>query len=277
MPMVGPCCAGNEALIVARVYKGYPMLNFVRNGPETGLPLIVAHGLFGSVRNWGVLSKRLAETRPVITVDMRNHGESPWLEAHSYKDLAEDLAEVIDYVGGRADVLGHSMGGKAAMVLALHRPELVARLVVADIAPVGYTHTQSHLIAAMNSVDLSKVKTRRDADAQLAQAIPEAGVRAFLLQSLDLTGSRPRWRLNLEILARDMAEILDFPPLSARFDDPTLFLTGANSDYVTPQHHDEIARLFPAAKFQQIADAGHWLHAENPRDFEAAVQAFLKD
>jgi esterase len=233
-------------------------------------PLLIAHGLFGSARNWGVIAKRLAETRRVLAVDMRNHGDSPWAEEHDYLAMAEDLGEAID---GRWDVLGHSMGGKAAMALALTRPEKVNRLVVADISPVPYGHTQAHLVEAMAALDLPAIASRADADRALAVAVEDAGVRAFLLQSLDLR--ERRWRLNLDVLGREMPKILSFPEISDCFEGPTLFLSGANSSYVLPEHRDRIKAHFPAARFAKIPDAGHWLHAEKPREFEAAVAAFL--
>jgi pimeloyl-ACP methyl ester carboxylesterase len=233
-------------------------------------PLLIAHGLFGSARNWGVIAKRLAETRRVVAVDMRNHGDSPWDDLHDYPAMASDLAEVID---GRWDVLGHSMGGKAAMVLALTHPAKVNRLVVADIAPVAYGHTQAHLVDAMKRLDLSGISTRGDADRALAAEVGDAGVRAFLLQSLDVR--EKRWRLNLDVLGREMPKILSFPEVGGRFDGPVLFLSGANSTYVLPEHRDLIRALFPAARFAKIPDAGHWLHAEKPREFEAAVAAYL--
>ncbi len=233
-------------------------------------PLLIAHGLFGSARNWGVVAKRLSEDRLVSVVDMRNHGESPWHDGHRYPDMAEDLAEAID---APSDVLGHSMGGKAAMLLALSAPEKVRKLVVADIAPVAYSHTQLPMIEAMRAIDLTKVETRGDADRQLEAAISEAGVRAFLLQSLDV--KQKRWRLNLDILAEEMANIIGFPDISATFDGPALFLSGADSDYVQTKHRERIKALFPQARFAKIPGAGHWLHAEKPREFEAAVAAFL--
>ncbi|MDQ7081172.1 MAG: alpha/beta fold hydrolase, partial [Paracoccaceae bacterium] len=180
------------------------MLHTVRYGPETGQPLVIAHGLFGSARNWGAISRRLSESRPVIAVDMRNHATSPWFDSQSYADMAADLSGVIQEAGGRADLLGHSMGGKAAMVLALTRPEAIDRLIVADIAPVAYGHTLSHLIQAMRAVDLSTVTTRRDADEQLHRHVSDDATRAFLLQSLDLKSTPPRWRLNLDVLDAEM-------------------------------------------------------------------------
>ena len=185
--------------------------------------------------------------------------------------MAGDLAELLDQP---SDVLGHSMGGKAAMVLALSHPHLIRRLIVADIAPVAYGHTQSHLIEAMRGVDLATVETRKDADTQLKPQVPENGVRAFLLQSLDV--KEKRWRLNHDVLEAEMDRIIGFPAIdTAPFDGPTLFLSGADSDYVLPAHRDRIKALFPKARFARIPSAGHWLHAENPRAFEAAVRAFL--
>ena len=158
------------------------MLNTVVTGtPSARPPLLIAHGLFGSARNWGVIARRLSEDRQVLTVDMRNHGTSPWTETHSYGDLAEDLAGVIAAHGGQADVLGHSMGGKAAMRLALDHGAMVCRLVVADIAPVAYGHSQAHLIHAMRGLDLAlRVENLLDAD---YQEVPGYGTaeRAFYL------------------------------------------------------------------------------------------------
>ncbi len=233
-------------------------------------PLLIAHGLFGSARNWGVIAKRLSGDRRVTAVDMRNHGDSPWADSHGYEDLAGDLADTLD---GPSDVLGHSMGGKAAMVLALTRPDLVHRLVVADIAPVTYTHTQSHLIEAMRSLDLSGIALRSDADRALSATIEDKGVRAFLLQSLDV--KEKRWRLNLPVLEAEMDRIIGFPDIAGRYEGPTLFLSGATSHYVQPEYRDRIKALFPNARFAKIPGAGHWLHAEKPREFEAAVAAFL--
>ncbi|WP_298430034.1 alpha/beta fold hydrolase [uncultured Jannaschia sp.] len=247
------------------------MLNTIRHGtPTDRTPLLIAHGLFGSARNWGVVAKRLSSDREVVAVDMRNHGASPWSDEHSYAALAGDLAEVIG--DRRHDVLGHSMGGKAAMVLALTEPDAVRRLVVADIAPVTYGHTQSHLIAAMQAVDLSKVDRRSDAVAQLSD-VPDDGTRAFLLQSLDAAGGR--WTLNLDALDAEMPKIIGFPDIGGQSAAPALFLSGGESDYVRPEHRNPIRALFPEARFAKIPGAHHWLHAEKPREFEAAVRVFL--
>ena len=208
---------------------------------------------------------------------MRNHGASPWTESHTYPEQAEDLAGVIDAEagGGPADVLGHSMGGKAAMALALTRPDLVGRLVVADIAPVAYGHTQMPYLHAMRDMDLSGLGSRGEADDRLAERIDDAGIRAFLLQSLDLKSDPPRWRLNLPTLEREMDAILGWPGLPGRFEGPALFLSGGASEYVRPEHRETVRALFPGARFAKLPGAGHWLHAERPRDFAASVAAFL--
>ena len=245
------------------------MLTTIIHGDQTDQPnLLIAHGLFGSARNWGVIAKRLSVDRQVIVVDMRNHGASPWFDTHSYADLADDLATMIE---APVDLLGHSMGGKAAMVLALKKQNKINKLIVADIAPVGYSHTQMGPIEAMRRVDLGAISSRADAKAQLADLEP--GVDDFLLQSLDLKSKS--WKLNIDVLATEMPKIIGFPDLDGTFDGPTLFLSGANSDYVKSEYRPEIKRLFPNAKFAKIPGAGHWLHAEKPREFEASVAAFL--
>lgn len=237
-------------------------------------PLLIAHGLFGSARNWGVMARRLSDSRMVLVVDMRNHGSSAWLPSHSYVDLAADLAEVAA-PHGSLDVLGHSMGGKAAMALALIRPELVHRLLVADIAPVAYAHSQTPLIHAMRGLDLSQVANRGEADLMLAAAIPDDATRAFLLQSLDLKSDPPRWRFNLAVFEAEMAAIAGWPSISGSFSGPALFLSGSLSTYVRTEHRGAIRALFPDARFAKIPGAGHWLHADKPREFEASVRAFL--
>jgi len=251
------------------------MLNFLEYGdasPATP-PLVIAHGLYGSGRNWGVIAKRLSNTRRVITPDMRNHGNSPRAETQSYEDMADDLADLIRHIGAPVDLCGHSMGGKAAMVMALKYPELLRRLIVADIAPVMYDHSQSHQIAAMRAVDLSTVTRRSEAAEQLGAQGVEPALQSFFTQSLDV--AEKRWRLNLDVLDAEMDKIIGFPEVTGVFENPTLFLTGADSKYVRPEDRPLIKSLFPAARFAKLPNAGHWLHADKPREFEAAVRAYL--
>ena len=247
---------------------------------QSGQPtLLIVHGLFGSGRNWGVIARHLADTRDTVTLDMRNHGSSPRASSQTYPDMAADLAEVITTLpglhGGPVDVLGHSMGGKAAMVLALTRPDLVRRLVVADIAPIAYTHDQTQHIAAMRGLDLTDLSSRAEADRRLSATTPDPALRAFFLQSLDLRSQPPEWRLNLDVLEKDMAQIVGWPDITGSFPHATLFLSGGESRYVLPDHREAIRALFPKSRFARLPGAGHWLHAEKPREFEETVRVFL--
>jgi pimeloyl-ACP methyl ester carboxylesterase len=239
--------------------------------------LVIAHGLYGSGRNWGVIARRLSDRGNVVAVDMRNHGDSPREASQSYPDMAADLAEVIEHLGPPVDLLGHSMGGKAAMQLALTRPDLIRRLVIADIAPVAYSHDQTRHVDAMAALDLTAITTRAEADAALADAgVEDAALRAFFLQSLDFRTTPPRWKLNLDVLKQEMPKIVGWPSTEGRFEGPALFLTGAESHYVRPEHRESIKTLFPKARFAKIPGAGHWLHAEKPREFEETVRVFLE-
>ena len=251
-------------------------LNTIISGADSALPpVLLVHGLFGSAKNLGGLARRLDPTRKVISVDMRNHGDSAHDADHSYPALAGDLAQVIEAHGGVVDIVGHSMGGKAAMWLALTEDQLVNRLVVADIAPTAYAHSQNHLVDAMRGMDLSNLTLRSEADRRLASEVSEEGTRAFLLQSLDLKADPVRWRLNLDLLHAEMDKITGWPDTDRQYTGPALFLSGSNSRYVRDEHHARITALFPKARFQQIEGAGHWLHAERPREFEAALRDFL--
>ncbi|MCW1918619.1 alpha/beta fold hydrolase [Rhodobacter sp. KR11] len=237
--------------------------------------LLIVHGLFGSARNWGAIARNLSGPRDVVTVDQRNHGESPRGATQSYPDMAADLAQVIEALGAPVDLLGHSMGGKAAMQLALTRPELIRRLVVADIAPVAYNHDQSGHIAAMRGLDLTDLARRQEADRRLALTVEDPALRAFFLQSLDLKAQPPRWRLNHDVLEAEMDKIIGWPGTTGSFPGATLFLTGADSHYVRPEHRAAIKAQFPKARFAKLPGAGHWLHADRPREFEETVRVFL--
>lgn len=254
-------------------------LNVVEMGQGNGRPLVLLHGLFGQASNFGAAQKALAaQGRRVLALDLRNHGASPHDASMSYAAMADDVAVTLEAAGAvPADVLGHSMGGKVAMMLALTRPELVSRLVVADIAPVSYPPAFRPYAEAMLALDLRPGLTRREADAALAAAVPAAGVRGFLLQNLQLGGERPSWRNGLAEIAAALPVIEaepDFPP-GARFDGATLALAGEKSDYIRDEHRPLFRALFPAVRFGKVKGAGHWLHAEQPEGFLAALGAFL--
>lgn len=253
-------------------------LNVIEAG--SGAPLVIMHGLLGSARNWGGIATKLGETHHVMAVDMPNHGASPWSETMDYPFMARQVAAFIkDRCGGKAVVVGHSMGGKAAMTLALTRPELVERLVVVDIAPVDYAHTFAPYIKAMRAAPLATAQRRADIEEAMAAAIPDPRVRAFLMQNLEGGAGGYRWRPNLAVLGAAMDDILAFPRFAdgTSYDGRTLFLHGAESDYVLPGHEDLIMALFPQARFQSVEGANHWVHADRPVEFMSAVELFLEE
>jgi pimeloyl-ACP methyl ester carboxylesterase len=247
------------------------------SGLGTGDPVVLLHGLFGRSQNLGALARRLSSRFRVISLDLRNHGASPHAAGMGYERMAEDVRDTLAGLGvTRASVLGHSMGGKVAMVLALTHPDCVDRLIVADIAPVAYRHSNAAVSAAMLALPLIPGLTRAAAEAYLAEAAPDASVRAFLLQNL-IPGATPGWRIGLEHIAADMKLIEGFPavPDGARFAGPTLFLRGASSGYVKESAWPVVQALFPASVLETVENAGHWLHAEQPEAFASAVERFM--
>jgi pimeloyl-ACP methyl ester carboxylesterase len=251
------------------------ILNSIIQGE--GPPILLLHGLFGAAKNLGVIARGLSTGARVISLDLRNHGESPHVDGMDYAAMAGDVAETAASLGiASALVAGHSMGGKTAMALALTRPDLVARLVVMDIAPVAYDHGYDTYVAAMRAVPLSPGVTRHAADAALAAAIPEAPLRSFLLNNLIL-GPKPHWRAGLAGIGAAMPDILDWqdPPGATPYTGPTLFLRGGASDYVPDTAFEAIMARFPAARIETLAGAGHWLHAEQPAKVIAELKEFL--
>ena len=246
---------------------------------STHTPLLLLHGLFGSAGNWHSIARSLEGERHIVVPDLRNHGRSPHSDDASYPAMTEDVVGLMEQLGlERAAVIGHSMGGKLAMWLALTRPEKVDQLVIADIAPVRYPDRFSTLVAALRRLPLAQIHERSVADARLAADIPDAAVRGFLLQNLVRgPGGAWQWRINLAALEAGLAQIADFPTpgLGAQFLGKTLFLYGGRSDYVQPSHEHCIRQYFPYARLRAIAGAGHWLYAEQPAAFVEAVRGFL--
>jgi pimeloyl-ACP methyl ester carboxylesterase len=244
----------------------------------TGPPVAILHGLFGSGRNWRSIAQQLAARHRVLAFDLRNHGASPWTDGMSYSEMVEDLGGSLRARGiSHASLLGHSMGGKVAMLAALLHPAEVDNLVVVDIAPAPNPPTLLAYVRAMRAVDLDGITRRSEADARLAGAIPDGAERALLLQNLIIDDGKARWRLNLEAIEREFPHILDFPELSAgtAYRRPTLFVAGARSDYIQVRHGPTIQRLFPEARIARLEGAGHWVHAEQPQTFLETVAPFL--
>jgi len=241
------------------------------------VPLAILHGLFGSGRNWASIAQHLAGRRPVIAFDLRNHGSSAWAGGMQYGEMAEDVLAMLEERGyRRSALLGHSMGGKTAMMAALRDPDRVERLVVVDIAPLAYRPHHLGLVQAMRALDLGGIRRRGEADAGLAAGVPDAAERGFLLQNL-VFDPEPRWRLNLEAIERQMPALAGFPAVPAErvYQGPALFVAGGRSDYLLPEHEPAIRGLFPRAHIVRIPDAGHWIHAERPQEFLEIVEEFL--
>jgi len=243
-----------------------------------GPPIAILHGLFGSGRNWRSIAQQLAARHRVLAFDLRNHGASPWAEGMSYDEMVEDLqasfrARRIEH----APLMGHSMGGKIAMLMALLHPDLVDRLVVVDIAPAANPPALRAYVRAMRAVDLRGVRRRAEADVRLAGPIPDPAERAFLLQNLVIGDNAAHWQLNLETIEREFPRIVGFPvlPAGAAYPGPTLFVAGARSNYIQPEQEPVIRHLFPQARIMRIEGAGHWVHAEQPQAFLHAVGPFL--
>lgn len=256
-------------------------LAYAEYGTQTDQPtLFVLHGLYGSGRNWATIAKKLGDGLRVVTVDLRNHGDSPWADAMDYRSMAEDVAALIEKLdAGPAAVLGHSMGGKTAMMLALIAPDLVERLAVVDIAPAPYDKPGVLVYADMlKQLDLSSMSRRGDVERALTADVPDATVRAFLAQNI-ATGDDGalRWRLNLDAIDTGIADLIDWPTLPAgtKYEGPVLVLDGGASGYVRPQDEPVIAKLFPNVERQTIPGAGHWVHFEQPKAFLAAISAFI--
>jgi esterase len=243
-----------------------------------GDPVLLLHGLLGSSVNWHGIARRLAETRTVFAPDLRNHGRSPDAGEMSYPAMADDLAMLLDAKGiPQATVIGHSMGGKAAMWLALTQPERVGSLIVADMAPASYPNGLERVIDPLLGLDLGAIADRRDADDRLAGDLPHPDVRAYLLQNLGREEDGWKWWVNLPVLKASLKQIAGFPdPEDRQYAGAALFLYGTDSDYVTQTQLPAIRNLFPHARLRAVPGAGHWLYSDQPDAFISAVQGFLR-
>lgn len=242
-----------------------------------GPPLLVVHGLFGSGRNWHGMAKRLSDRFRIFAVDLRNHGESPWTPSMTLDDLCDDLLRFLDdHNIASATVLGHSLGGKASMLLALRHAPRVEQLIVVDIAPAAYGHDFADHIAAMRALDLTGATRRTEAAEHLAAALADPATAGFLAQNLAAGTHGLVWKLNLDAIGAAMPSLMGFPAaISTSYDGRTLFIRGDRSDYIGREHQGQIFSLFPQAEFAVITDAGHRVHADQPGTFVDTVLDFI--
>lgn len=244
---------------------------------ESGPRIVFCHGLFGQGRNWTQAGKALSADHRVTLVDMPNHGRSEWTADFSYLDMADSVAALFS-ADDPVTLVGHSMGGKVAMVLALRHPELVAKLVVVDVAPVSYDAGRREFagyIEAMRALDLASLANRADADAALQVAVPNSTVRSFLLQNLRREGDQWRWQLNLGLLGDVLEPLGGWPELNETSDVPVLWIAGATSPYVLDDHAPAMEGHFSRVRRVVIKDAGHWVHSERPDVFLDVLRSFL--
>jgi pimeloyl-ACP methyl ester carboxylesterase len=253
-------------------------LHFESYGQGQGPPLIILHGLFGSLENWHSISSNLAANFRVLAVDQRNHGRSPHTAEMSFQLMAEDLRELLAAERlGPVNLLGHSMGGKTAMLFALDDPDLVEKLIVVDMAPRAYPPHHREILNALLSLDLRSFKTRAEMESQLAPSIPDLAVRQFLLKNVkrDQAGIF-YWQMNLAAIEANYHQLSEEIARPRSFDKPALFIRGERSDYIRDEDMTSIRKLFPQSKLCDIAAAGHWVHAEKPDAFLRKVREFLK-
>ena len=240
-----------------------------------GSPVVILHGLFGSSRNWRSIAKVLAPQHRVYCVDLRNHGQSPWAASMSYEEMAGDVRMLIESERlAKPVVIGHSMGGKTAMALALESPELIAKLVVVDIAPVSYPDRFTTHLDAMRSIDTSALTRRADAMQQLVEKIHDTDIAGFLMQNLVPRDEHFDWRVNLAAIGTAVPVLSSFPPELRlhSFFGPATLIRGALSDYVQPDDEAALAEPFPTMRVVAIDGAGHWVHADQPQKFLEALE-----
>jgi len=251
------------------------VLNYEEYGEPNKPALLILHGFFASSRNWRQVAKRLAERYHVYVLDMRNHGHSPHKAVMDYPAMSADITQFLrTHQLSNAHILGHSMGGKVAMWLALTEPETINKLIVVDISPVSYQHSFDDIIGALKSLPLEVISNRKQADDFLATAIPELSFRQFLLQNLILKSGQYAWRIDLDIFLKTADHIIAFPDtqIIEPYLGKALFLAGGQSSYVQPA---SVYALFPYADISIIEGTGHWIHAEKPAIFCEQVLAFL--
>jgi pimeloyl-ACP methyl ester carboxylesterase len=242
-----------------------------------GSPVIIVHGLFGMSDNWMNIAKQLADHYKIYLPDMRNHGSSPHHEEWSYDVMAEDLAEFIELHKIKDPVLiGHSMGGKVVMKLVNEQPDLVKKLVVVDISPRYYKPHHQHILDAMNDLDLASFESRQEADEALKKSIKDWGIRQFLLKNIQRNKNGFEWKHNLALITKKIEEVGQSTMPEWPVETPSLFIRGANSDYISNGDIDEIKSQYVNSQVVTLKNAGHWIHAEQPEAFVKTITSFIE-
>ena len=240
-----------------------------------GKPLIILHGLFGTSDNWQTHAKKLAEYYHVILVDQRNHGHSPWSDDFTYNYLADDLERLVNHLNiNQFTLIGHSMGGKTAMYYSQKYPNRLEKMVIVDIGIKRYPMHHNEIIKGIQSIDLATISSRSEAEIAMLPFVDSYGVRQFLLKNLYwIEKGKLAWRMNVNVLEREMEEILAPIPILEVWI-PTLFIRGALSNYILDEDWSDIEEIFPDAILQTIENAGHWVHSEQPEEFINGVLSF---
>ena len=242
-------------------------------------PLLILHGFLGMSDNWKTLGTQYATLGyEVHMLDLRNHGRSFHSDIFNYEVMVQDILEYCQEKNlSNIDIIGHSMGGKVAMLLAVEHPDLIHKLIVGDIGPKYYAPHHQEILAGLNAVDFSQKPSRTEVDAIVAQYIPDFGTRQFLLKSLYWqTPEQLAFRFNLAVFNREIENIGTALPANSHFDKPTLFIRGGNSKYIKEEDWTDIQHYFPSAVLETIPNVGHWLHAENPKVFFEITANFLQ-
>lgn len=258
-----------ERILFHKIYEG--------PSDSTEAPLVILHGLFGTLDNWHNIARKLSKKRTVIGVDQRNHGRSFHDEQMDLPTMAEDLERLLEHLNiGSCDLIGHSMGGKVAMYFALHHPGFVRKLIVVDIAPKEYIPGHDRIFEAMFALDLSNMESRKEAESKLSEYIEEQGIRLFILKNIERDDNdRYRWKIDLNAIFKNYPNILQEVESAWPYSDEVLFIRGERSPYISKEDEGHILEHFANAEFKTIGGAGHWVHSDSPEEFVQTADEFL--
>ncbi len=273
-------------MINFQIYKNGQQIEFESKNThfddKNNQTLFIFHGLYGRGKNWNTFSKKLSKEKNkiVVTVDLRNHGGNHFEEDISYMLMMNDIVSLFNYLGiEKTNLLGHSMGGKLAMMITLLKPKYVNKVIIADIAPIDYDNDDSLIINSLLNMNLDLIKNRGEADVILAEYIDQKFLRSFLLQNLELVDGKYKWSINLKAIKKSLNELRKFPTINniKRFNKEVLCIYGGKSNYVKEEYFKIFKIFFPNILFHEIKDADHFLHIQNPLEFYEVSKKFLNN